>query len=277
MSRRRRMLEQVGAVRVDTWLSLWAASVEAYGGAAVSGARQTIVGAFIAAEMASGAWERTDDYWAFWAEDAIQARTSLKQRRLATLIGTPTFTTDRDYTTNGSNNGLNLGFIPSIHGVALTLTSSRIAGYERTNVTGNTFMAGCVDANQSFGPAIRLRPRNGANAIGELMQSGTATYTLPAANSQGYIAASRFGTGLTDVVGYKNGVAMTRTTDPTSYKPQLPGTPLYVGGYNNTGPLTTPRATVAGFLAVGGALSPEQEADQYDNVQTWGTAVGAAV
>ncbi len=256
-----------------TDLELWVAAVVANGGT-VSTGRQAVVATFIAAEKASGAWEKTDDYWGLWGENAAQALTSLKQRRLATLPVAPTFTTDRGYAFNGTTQYINTGFIPSTHAVAMATTDVRAAVYERTNVTANTYAVGTADTSSR---RILLRPRNSGNGLVEANTSGASTYTLPAANSQGLFAGSRNGVVAASVLAYKNGEVMTRTTDATGFGASLPAIAVFIGGYNLAGALTSPRPCSVGFVAIGASLTAAQELSQFNAVQAWATAVGANV
>lgn len=259
----------------DPDVMAYAASVVANGGT-VSTARYPTLMAFVGAEKASGAWDLTDDYWGFWAEGSVQALTSLKQRRLAVATNTPTFTTDRNYAFDGVTNYIDTGFIPSSHGLSMTTDNVRLAVYERTNVSGNTVAAGTTSGTSS--QALQLRPRNSSNAIGtpNVNLSG-GTFTLPAANSQGFTSAARNAAAAGNCVAYKNGAAMTRTVDPTAFGATLPAFSLYVGADNRSGSPLSFRACSVGMVAIGATLSASQELSQYNAVQTWATNVGANV
>jgi len=252
----------------DADVVLWKAAVEANGGS-VSLERLIIVDQFVFNEKTNGTWTLTDDYWGFFAENAIQGLTSLKQRRLATVVNSPTFTTDRGYVFNGTTQYINTGFVPTTHGVALTGVQTRIAVYERTDVSSAGISAGSVD---SGAVAIRITPRNGANVVGRVT-SGDATVALPASNSQGFVALSRDNS--TTINGYKNGVALTPAT--VAVGSTLPAYALYIGCANNAGTAGSFRAASIGFVALGGPLSAAQELAQRTNVQAWATAVGANV
>jgi hypothetical protein len=71
---------------------------------------------------------------------------------------------------------------------------------------------------------------------------------------------------------------MVQAVAPTAFgSASLPIVPILVGGYNNAGVFTSPRATSIGFMTVGATLSAAQELAQYNAVQAWATAVGANV
>jgi hypothetical protein len=251
----------------------WRDAVIANGGT-VSAGRLTTVTQFITAEINAGTWALTDDYWALWAENTQQALTSLKQKRLATAVAAPVFTVDRGYTFNGTSNYIATGFIPSTHSTTMTPTNMRIAGYERTNVDGNTYTAG---AGSAANVVLQLRTRVGTSCFGN-HNSTSVTYTLPTATSVGYTAFSRNGADSTASFGYKNGVAMVQSAPGTTFTSALRcSQDIYIGCQNNVGAAATFRATSVGFLTVGIQLSAAQEQAQYNNVQAWATAIGAQV
>jgi len=244
-------------------------------GGTVSTARYPILTAFVGADKAAGAWGLTDDLWPLWAENEIQALTSLKQRRLATAVNSPTFTADRGYEFNGTTQYIDTGFIPSTHAVAMTATSVRVAVYERANVAGNTYAAGVANTSNR---RLSVIPRTaaGTSAQGEA-NSAIGTFTLPAADSRGYTPIARNGGTAADCVAYKNGVAMTRTADPAAFGATLPVSSLYIGGINSAGTLGSARASSIGFVSCGAALSAAQELAHYNAVQAFATAVEANV
>lgn len=249
----------------------WEAAVVTNGGA-VSVARRLIVNQFILAEKSDGTWSQTDDYWALWGESAAQSLTSLKQRRLATAVNSPTFTTDRGYDFNGTTQYLNTGFVPSTHAVAMTGTNLRIAVYERTNVSANVTAAGCYINDDS---SLVSRPRSGGVSYG-YVNSQYIPYTLPAADSRGYTVFSRNGAGAAESAGYKNGAAIVQVSSGT-FGSSLANIAVYAGCRNNSGTPFNFRACYLGFVAVGASLLAAQEIAQYNNVQAFATAVGAQV
>ena len=257
-----------GAVAPDDDVLLWRDAVVTNGGT-VSAGRLAIVSVFVSSEKASGAWALTDDYWGLWAESEIQALTSLKQLRLAVATNSPTFTTDRGYVFNGTTQYINTGFVPTTHGVALTGLRTRIAVYDRTNVSSAGISAGAVTSGVV---AVRISTRNGANTIARVT-SGDATLALPASNSQGFTAVSRDNS--TTINGYKNGVALTPVV--VAVGSTLPAFALYIGCANNSGTAASFRAAATGLVAIGGPLSATQELAQYNAIQAWATSVGAQV
>lgn len=242
-------------------------------GSTVSDARMSILNTFVTAEKTSGAWGLTDDYWGLWAESSTQALTSLKQRRLSTVVNAPTFTVNRDYVFNGTTNYINTGFTPSTNGIAYTGNVQRLAGYERTNVTGSGAIAG---ARVGSAISISLVPRNGAFMNGAVNHTaGSSSMTLTTADSRGLKAISR--NGGTTALGYDRGVPLTPATGLTIGSSSAPGVPLFIGAFNSSNTPISFRASSAGFVAIGAPLSDAQELAQYNAVQAWATSVGANV
>lgn len=266
-------VDYIGA-SIDSDVVLWEGAIRANGGS-ISDDDLRLASAFVTAERAAGTYDLTDDYWPLWLPTEVAARTSLKQRRLMTMTGSPAHTADRGYAFDGSTQFGDTGFIPSTHAVAVTQANNRIAVYERTNVTGNTNAAGAASA--SFRNFL-IRPRSSGNAIVGNNVGTTSTFTLPAADSRGFTAGSRNADTAASSVAYKNGVAMTRTGDPANFSASgLPLVSVYLGGVNLAGVLTLPRACSLGFACVGATLTAAQELAQYINVQAWATAKGAQV
>jgi hypothetical protein len=249
---------------------IWASQVSANGGT-VSDNRLKLVSDFIKSEKVATTWALTDDYWLLAAEGAIQALTSLKQRRLATAVAAPTFTSDRGYTFNGTTQYLNTGFLPATHAVAMVTDSLRLGVYSRTNVATTGFHMG-VRSSSNRRLTIRLLSASSS----QLEAGGTSASFGPNADSRGFFAGGRSGALVTDYTFYKNGVAVPRTVDATAVA-TLPVDPIFIGAFNN---ISTPSSFwpgSIGFAVTGAALTPAQEAAQYTNIQTWATAIGAQV
>ena len=196
--------------------------------------------------------------------------TSLKQRRLATAVAAPTFTTDRGYAFNGTTQYLNTGFIPSTNGINCTGTNQRLGVYERTNVSSAGISAGTLDA---AGRNLTINNRTGTTATSRT-NGLTASFTLSVNDSRGLKAASRAGGGST-VKMFNRGVKLTDATIAAGTA--APTRAIYVACFNNAGTAASFRASSVGFVVVGGPLSDAQELAQYNAIQAWATSVGANV
>lgn len=243
-------------------------------GAAYSVEQLFLVSYTIRALKTAGVWPKTCDGVVQVAENLTQALVSWKTRRVGTAFNSPTFTVNGGIEYNGVTNGVDTGHIPSSHATAMTPNSNRTYWYDLSSLSANSYAAGAAGSTNRN---LRVRPRNGASALGDNNSTGAATYTLPVASSLGGLTMQRTGAALTDVDGYKRGVAMTRTTDPTAVGATLPPVSIFIGGYNSGGVLTTPRAVKAGALFFGGHLSPSEAAAEDAIVHAYMTAKGVAV
>ncbi len=252
----------------------WAAAVVANGGT-VSDARRALVRTLVQAWKAAGTWPLIDDCWLLVAENALQARTSLKQRRLSVEVAVPMFTIDRGYTFNGTTQYIDTGFIPSTHKVAMTGTNMHVAVYERTNLASNNVAAGCLNFSTQN---LAVTPRNATGALSVSLNSqanGPGGDVL--ADSRGLSVGSRNGTLAADVLGYKNGVAVAPFA-PGTLASALPTVKVFIGAIcNNSSVAASFRAATEGFVSVGAAIPVGQQPAFYNALQTFMAAVGANV
>ncbi|TAJ97353.1 MAG: hypothetical protein EPO41_02805 [Reyranella sp.] len=260
----------------DADVLAWRDAVIANGGP-VSLARLIVVDQFVFGEKAAGLWALTDDYLPLCGENAVQALTSLKQRRLATAVNSPTFTTDRDFVTNGSTSYIDTGFIPASHGVNWTVSAQRLAVYERTNVVNAASVSagaytGAVNKGFITNQVGSGMLRGGLNTA----DGSPGNFAISPADSRGLKSVSRAGGGTT-MLGYDRGVRLTDATGLTVSNASRPTHSVFIGGLNFVGSLTNTRAGAFSFVVLGGPLSDAQEAAQYANIQALHTAVGAQV
>jgi hypothetical protein len=265
-----------GTIRAfDADVVAWRDAVVANGGS-VSLERMIIADLFVFKEKAADLWDLHSDYFPLWGENAPQAYTSLKQRRLATAVNSPTFLANRHVETDGVSSYLNLGYTPSLHSTAETGTNARLAVYTRDSGAATGYTVGVLSSSSR---ALRLRQRVSTTRVStEIITGNTPSeHTLIVNNGAGYLAASRDASSAANYYVYKNGTALAVNGNPLSFGSSLPDAALFVGGFNNAGALSAPRVTQVGFVAIGACLSPSQEATHYANVLEWATAIGANV
>lgn len=102
----------VGAITDDADVNTWVGRAKSNGGT-VSKGRQTLVYNLITGLKSDGVWSKLDRLWLFAAENTGSALTDLVTGALATATNSPSFTTDRGYTGNGSSSYINTGFNPT--------------------------------------------------------------------------------------------------------------------------------------------------------------------
>ena len=247
----------------------WASSV-----GPVSARYLGAVSAFIVAEKAAGLWALTDDYGPLWGENAAQALTSLKQRRLATAVNSPILTAGRGYTFDAATNCIDTGFVPSTHAVAMGLNSIHFEIYERTELSANSYAGGVSNASNRL---ITIRPRV-TSSVNAAAGCSNGTFTLSPVSSLGLTQVGRNGPAGSDVYCSKNGVDLVASVVPSVVGTALPVNSILIGALSNSGTASGFRGTNIGFWAAGAALgSSQQRLARYNNVQAFAAAVGAQV
>lgn len=246
----------------------WKGSVISAGGS-VSDAYFAAVKNFIAAETVIGVWDLLDDYWALWGENTAGALVSLKQRRTAINTGA-TFLPYLWFQFDGIDDVINTGFVPSTHAVAMNGNNQRLAVYEFTNVSANTYSAGAFNTGSQ---TLTLRARVTSNMVGAL-NAAAVNIPLAPADSRGYSVISRIG-GVDFLRTYKNGV---RLTDVAIVTPGtgLPTAALMIGAQNNNGAPAGFRQCNVGFVTTGALLSDAQELAHFANIEKFRRDVIAA-
>lgn len=265
-----------GAARAfDADALAWESAVLANGGT-VSLNQRILIDKLIYDLKSAGTWALMDDAWVLVAENPAQALTSLKQKRLAVPMNSPVFTADQGYAFDGVSNYIDTNFVPSVHCTQATFASVRSGVYERTNVNSSTYAYG---TQNTASRRIGMRPRSSSNMLGE-GNALSGTFTLTVADSRGLAVVGRSGPAATDNYGYKNGVSLTRTVDPTSVNSSgLPPDAIYIGATNSgttPGPITF-RASTLGYVFLGAPVSTGQELAEYNAIQAYMTAKGANV
>ncbi|MFN3856539.1 MAG: hypothetical protein ACK4RV_02235 [Caulobacter sp.] len=222
----------------------------------------------------AGLWSKIDALGLIAAETAQAARVDWKApSRVGTLGDAPTFTADRGYAFDGSNDYIDTGFIPSTHATpvtGMTGTSMLLGVYERTDVGATTRAAGAqTGATQN----LIVTPRSGAGMISGALNSGQ-TGLGAVADSRGLTIIETDGTNGRAV---KNGVPGTPAalTTPGS---SLPTHSIWLGGYNNAGSLAQPRASQLALWVAGPRWTDQNHTDFHTIMVTGHLAeIGATV
>lgn len=230
--------------------------------------RRALINSTILSLKTAGIWSLLDELWFMAAHDAQAGRLGWKRYKDITLSGTLTFTQDEGYAGNGVNSYINTNFSPRNDGVAYTLNSASLGIYCRTNSQGIGIAASVFAAESTM-----VVPRDGTNLFVSIVNDNSA----PGANvsntdSRGFFVGRRPNSGV--VQGYKNGTqAATANIDSTA----MPEIPLYIGAQNSSGVASNHNANQYAFAFFGASMSTQQQADLYDIVQAYMTAVGADI
>lgn len=226
--------------------------------------------ALFAGLKADGLWSLIDMLYVYAAPTTLAALTDLRvPSRTGAAVASPTFTAWRGYTFNGTTQYVTTGFKPANDGVAMTGTSFGLGVYERTDVGATTRAAG---AQTTSTRNMIVTPRSGGGMISGALnsgQTGLGTY------------ASSLGLTWVETDG-ADGRAVRNGTPGTPAALSSPGNLLtdreiWVGGYNNAGVLTQPRAAQEALCVAGAKMDNTQAAALYTRVQAFMTAVGANV
>ena len=257
---------------LDPDVVLWAGAVMSNGGTVSSG-RAALVSALVTEMKSGGSWQRTDDCW-IWTKEAgaadVQALTSLKQRRLATAVNSPTID-DGGLLSDGSTSYVDLNFSPGSHAVAMTGTDMRLAVYERTNLGQSSYAAGVADSGIS---SLRMIPRSSSDSLRGSLNSASSDWVAGVADGRGLLVMSRSAAGIFEAFG--RGVSL-GTTTPSPTGTTLPVRTLCAAAQNSVGTIAGFRAAAQGCLSVGASLTAAQELAEYNAWQRFFTAIGKAV
>jgi hypothetical protein len=249
-------------------LTRWATMAGRNGGPP-SGARLSAVARFIAIEMNIGTWPLFDDYWFWWGENQKQAVVSVKQGLIAVPFNGPTFNANQGFTGDGLSAYVATGFIPSVHGRAMSGGRARMEVYVRGNLSANADAIGVTS-----GTTMRLRPRLTTNKVSAGIMCAFGDCPDSITDSRGMSGAER--NGDTTLSFDKTGISLSPTTITPATT--LPTREFYLLASNNGGSATSFYSGQIGYSAVGAPLlNAAQRLAHYNNVQQLATDIGANV
>jgi hypothetical protein len=246
------------AISYDPATTAWVNAVVAAGGS-VSAGRQAIVNALIVGLKADGLWTKFDRLWVLAAENTFSALIDLVGLVTASPVSSPTFTTDRGYTGDGSTSYIDTGFNPlSATSPIYTQDNAHFSHWNLTNSTSDQVYSGAsntIAAFEYFSGSAFFRVNDGSGGI-------------TVADPRGHLIATR-GSSASRTV-YQNGSSID-TTSASSVA--LPGADYFVlWSGNSTG---NKSASQSASFSLGGDLSGGSDAANfYNRLRTYMTAVG---
>jgi hypothetical protein len=260
----------IGSIGYDL-ASRWRAAVIARGGT-VSTPRFALISTLFESLLVNDTFYNTDDLWLMACENAIQATTSLKRLRTATLVNSPTFVIDRHFVFNTANY-YDTNFIPTIDAKTLNSNSMHMSVYSTINFgMDNRFDMG---AGGSFGTiAISTKTATGNAVVGYLHSSPlTASLTAASNTNLGLTAINRSNTTFSV---FKQGNLLVTNQPSTIAQVVLPAYSIYIGGVNSSDSFPTPqRSACTAFASVGGSLTSAQHSTLFNAVRNYMVSVGA--
>lgn len=194
------ILQRAG-VPYDVDASNYFSMINARGGS-ISTGRKVLVNKFIKDLKSDLAISRLSDafdvLYLLAHENQVAALTNLvKDAHHGIAFNSPTFTTDRGFTGNGSSAYINTNYNPSTQGVAYTLNSASFGIYSRNALTGAPIGSGTRSYLFQSGPTTSARINGGEVAA----TSGTS----------GFYACDRSSSSRIDI--YKGGVSIANDVD----------------------------------------------------------------
>lgn len=228
---------------------------------APTAARITLINNLIVSLKSAGIWTDLDVFYVLAAHDAQAARLNWKGAPYSlTEVNSPTFTTDRGYTGNGTSSYLSTGWRAS-DGVKFTLNEAGMWVWSRSNIAESIAACGVVASN-----GLTIFPRSATDNMAAALNDNVTTNRTNA-NGAGLFGASR--TSAATKKYWRNGAQV--GADVTAASVSLNGSQVRVCGASASSYSTR---EIAAFAA--GASLTGKEADFYNALNTYMIAVGAA-
>lgn len=178
--------------------------------------------------VGTGIFAELDRFFEFGGEIEANGLISLKNPTTATAAskaGTSTWTQFQGNAGNGIDGFINTNYNPNTQGVKLTLNSTSIFGYSRSDMNDASALIACSDATHQ----LWLFPRSAGNIVLRVNSAGGST-SAAVADSHALFASVRLASN--SVKGYKRGVEVATNTTVSA---GIPSANLYVGALNNNG------------------------------------------
>ena len=228
----------------------------------------------IGAIKTAGVWSKLDCLWIRAAHDSQAALLDWKRLSDSTAVNSPTFTTDRGFTGDGSTSYINTNFTPSTDGANYIRDSASMGAYLNagtdTAVSGPNSIGALTVSYQA-----RIEPWRSAtpgSTVRARVNDGTATTVGTVATRFGLTAVNRSGASAVQI--YRNGASIGTSTAASS---NVPSIDVYALGFNNGGALGGANDNRIAAAFVGGSLTSTEHADLFTAIEAYLDAVGAGV
>lgn len=226
----------------------------------------------IAGLKSDSVWSLIDEVQLYGAHTQADGLLGWKNVVNATLVNSPTFTTDRGVAGDGSTSYINTGFQPSTLGVNYTTNSACFGAYFNagTDTADNAAIAcGCSDGSD----VSRFYPRRVGDTIrfGVNQATGASDTTGTVATRLGLTMINRSGASAVEV--YRNGSAVTLSATPASTGDVA--RPFFVGAHNNNSVAAGFVNNRAALFVATASLDATKQTAIYSRFLTLLTAIGA--
>lgn len=169
-------------------------------------ARKILINNLIVSLQNAGVWTLLDALYLLAAADSQAATLNWVAPATFTLTptGSPTFTTDRGFTGNGSTAYLDTAYTPSTAGKGMTLNDGHIAGWSLSNLAAATTNRLVGNAIATTGRTL-LVPRNVGDICSPLVND-TGGLSVASTSTLGHFIANR--SSATALQVYNNGTQL---------------------------------------------------------------------
>lgn len=227
--------------------------------------RKGHIDTLITALKSAGVWAKLDALYILAAHDSQAAcRNWIADSYNLTPNNSPTFTTDRGYTGNGSNMTLSTGFIPSsASSPKYVQNSGTLGAWALTTITGlNEYIIGSSTSNVAgFNPRSSV-----ANTLRGILNRTTALENFSTnTTSAGLSILTRTSNNATTY--YQN---ITSKSTSSNASTGVPAVEIILLGFNST---ASNHQIAVGFI--GSGFNSTEVTDTYNALNTFLTAIGA--
>jgi hypothetical protein len=231
------------------------------------GARQTAINTLISTLKADGVWSKLDQLCIVGLNSSDSVINWKSPGTLnASIVGSPTFTADRGFTVSSSN-VINTNISINTASINHVQNSCSFGYYCRTNNTTGPV----VDMGFSVtGVYSEIAPRWFGSAAFSIRTDTTVQTTAAEQNTAAFFAASR--TGSTSSAFYRNSTQVATSSNASVATGTT--TTFTVGGRSSSS-FVSNRQYAMWFI--GGGLTATEEANLYNAIQDYMTAIGANV
>lgn len=230
--------------------------------------RKTVINNLISSLKTNGIWSKLDLLYIFASHDEQSSLLNWKSTSYnCSKVNSPTFTTDRGFSTSGSPNYITTNYNPSTNGVNYTLNSCSMGVYNRTNSGGNSGEIGVyVGSNYAY-----ILITNGSNNYSSILNTTTGS-VFNLGTYIGFFSTNR--SSNTSMQFYRNG---SNFSSPTNTSSSIPNQTIFILCISNNGSPATYSNKQISVAFVGGSLNSTEQSNFNTAVETYMDAVGGGV
>lgn len=223
---------------------------------------------FVTSLKDAGVWDKIDVGYLTSDLDAQASGLNIKDPATFALApqNSPTHTSYRGFSSNGTTSYLKTGFIPSTHAVQLAQNSAHIAALSLTERAASAGALG--NASSPTNRNLGITPRYTGDLTYFFLNSAVTGYSHK--SSQGMFIGSR--TASNFVSWYRDGFLLTANAQVST---GLPAVEAYILAQNGNGTTSGWNTDTIGFWSTGAALSDAEQIALTNALYTWASNIGA--